>query len=165
MEELLKQIEKSVNDGQYYVALMACLTLPDICGALGSKSGRAQRNRYIDWFNTYIKAKYSSTLDGENCYVYRCALLHQGKSKHKDLGYERILFVEPCPRNNIFHNNIFNGALQLDIKIFTGDIISGVRSWLADIKNNRHFITNYEHFLKKYNSGLPQYGFKGPVIA
>lgn len=131
MDELLDQIESSLKNGEFYLALFTSLALPDMCGALGSKNGRANNNRYRAWFDKYVGPKYPWMFDGSNCYALRCSILHQGRAKHKDLGYSRVLFIDPSSAPGlVLHRNILNDALNLDIRIFCHDMVAGARAWL-----------------------------------
>lgn len=163
MEELLKQIENSVDSGSYLLGLYVALALPDICGALESSNGRATGNRYKAWFNRWVAPKYNGTLNGDQCYAYRCGVLHQGRSKHDNLGYSKIIFLEPNP-NMTMHRNIFNDAYNLDLKIFCNDLVGSTREWLESVQENPNFISNYEHFMKRHENGISPYIIGVPVI-
>ena len=156
MDELLDQIEASLNSGQFYLALYASLAVPDICGALGSKNGEATGNRYKAWFDKYVAKKYNGNLDGGNCYAFRCSALHQGRAKHRNLGYRQIFFADPAS-GNVFHNNVLNDALNIDVRLFCQDIVNGARAWLKDMINEPNFNANYPHFLKRHKGGLAPY--------
>lgn len=158
MEELLQQIESSLKKGEFYLALFASLTMPDICGAMGSKNGEAKGELYKDWFDKYVAHKYRGNLDGSNCYAFRCSALHQGRTEHKDLGYSRILFLDPTSSSGIvLHNNVLEDALNIDVRQFCQDIVDGVRSWLDDMVGDENFNKHYPHFLQRYKGGLSPY--------
>ncbi len=163
MDELLEQIENSVDSGSYLLGLYVALALPDICGALESGNGRATGNRYKAWFNKWVAPKYDKTLTGEQCYSYRCGVLHQGRSKHDNLGYSRIIFLEPNP-NMVLHRNIMNDAYNLDIRLFCNDLVASTREWLISVKSNHNFNANYEHFMKRHENGIPPFIVGVPVI-
>jgi hypothetical protein len=163
MKELLQQIETAVTSGSYLLSLYVALALPDICGALESTNGRATGNRYKAWFNKWVSPKYEGSLTGEQCYAYRCGVLHQGRSRHEKLGYTRIIFLEPSV-NRKFHRNIINDAFNIDLKIFCEDITQSVREWHNYVKDNVHFKENYSHFMKRYSNGIPPYIVGIPVI-
>ena len=97
--------------------------------------------------------KYNGNFNGRNCYAFRCAALHQGRAKHKDLGYKQIFFADPTS-GKVLHNNVMNDALNLDVRLFCQDIVSGARTWLNDMANEPNFKTNYSHFLKRHKGGL-----------
>src|SRR4051812_16255028 len=130
MHTLLSQIEGSLGAGFYYLSLFASLTVPDIAGALDSQNGEATRQKYAEWYETWVRPRsgdavaailppelrqhvgnLKSPLTGEACYRFRCSLLHQGSSQHPKSPFSRIMFVEPGATTNVFHNNIADGAL------------------------------------------------------
>lgn len=155
MEEFLDQIEKAMDSGLFYLALFCCLALPDICGAISSENGVANRNKYKAWFNKYVAPKYHGFLDGDNCYAFRCAAIHQGRASHEGLGYDRILFVDSHSNPELWmHKNVLNGVLNLDTRSFCSDIIEGVRQWIADGSQDEAFKRNYITFLRRHKKGL-----------
>lgn len=163
MEEILQQIERSIDNGTYLLGLYVTLALPDICGALESQNGTATKSRYIAWFNQWVSVHYDGNLTGEQCYAYRCGILHQGRANHNNLGYSRIIFIEPgLPM--CFHRNVLNNAYNIDLRIFCSDVIAGVRAWLTDVQHHANFQKNYEHLMKRYPEGLPPYIVGIPVI-
>ncbi len=171
MHDFLLQIQKAIDSHSYYLALYVSLTLPDICAAMQSENGQTKGRKYINWFNCYVAGKYmvagKPSLDGAICYSYRCALLHQGRAQHQDLGYSRILFVEPGCTTNVFHNNILNDALNIDVQIFCNDIIEGANNWILEMEEsqNPHYLKNKEEFMQRHEDGLPPYILGVPVIS
>ena len=130
MKDFLEQIEVGLKVNLYHLSLLAALTIPDICGAIGSENGLAHPDKYKDWFNKYIGHKYRGFLTAEDCYLFRCSLLHQGSSQHPKSGYSRVIFVEPSATTSVFHCNIMNDALNIDVRILCNDIIEGAKAWL-----------------------------------
>lgn len=169
MFDLLNQVERAVQAKAYYLALFASLTIPDICGAMETDDGAAKKSRYIKWFDKYVAPAYTisgkPTFCGTTCYKYRCAMLHQGRAQHEELGFSRILFVEPGATNNVFHNNILNDALNIDVSIFCRDVVDGAKSWLKEAEMTANFQKNYPHFMQRYPNGLAPYIVGVPVIA
>jgi len=168
MRDLLNQLRWAVGSQAYYLALYSSLTIPDICGAMESADGQATKHKYIDWFDRYVAAKYftfgSATLTGEVCYFYRCAVLHQGRAQHPKLGFSRILFVEPSTTTNVFHNNVLNNALNIDVSIFCSDILAGAEAWLQITEGSQNYQRNFSLFMQRYPTGLPPYIVGVPVI-
>lgn len=169
MRDLLNQIQEAVNGHAYYLALYASLTIPDICGAMESENGQATKSKYIAWFDKYVAPKYfacgQATLTGEACYFYRCAVLHQGRAQHPKLGFSRILFVEPSATTNVFHNNVLNDALNIDVSIFCSDVLSGANEWLQAVEELPNYQKNFPLFMQRYPTGLSPYIVGVPVIA
>lgn len=158
MEEFLDEIEASYEAGHFYLALFCCLALPDICGAISSADGIASGQKYKVWFDAYVAPKYEGNFDGSNCYAFRCAALHQGRSAQRNLGYTRVLFLAPTDANRLcMHNNVLNDALNLDVGEFCRDMISAVRIWMHREASNPTFQRNMASFLQRHRGGLPPY--------
>ena len=158
MNELLEQIETACDTGHLYLALFCSLTLPDICGAISSPDGLATGPRYKEWFDKFIAPKYDGLFDGSNCYAFRCSTLHQGKAEHRNLGYDRVLFLAPLPGGEcVMHKNILNDALNLDLVLFCKDLVNGVRDWVATESHQPDFQKNINTVLRRYPGGLSPY--------
>jgi len=76
MRHLLEQIKKGLDNNLYYLSLFAALALPDICGAINSESGEANKDKYVQWFNKYVAGKYRGfwvekivTILDVHCYI------------------------------------------------------------------------------------------------
>ncbi len=170
MELLLAQIEKGLDARLYYLSLFVSLCIPDICGALESEDGQATGKQYKAWIDQYlVKArpdKYGVRLSPDHIYQFRCALLHHGRTKHDNAEYKRILFFEPGAVTGIHgvHCCIVGAStedksLMIDLRQFCTDIIAGAKTWLADNRENRLFLTNYEKIIKRHPNGVsPVFG-------
>ncbi len=164
MQNLLDQIQKGLENDLYYLSLFAALSIPDICGAIESQDGEASGKKYVDWFDEYVAPKYNGFLSGDDCYKFRCSLLHQGSSQHSKSNYSRVLFVEPSATTNIFHNNVMNDALNIDVRIFCQDIVMGASKWLQKVEDTRLYKINYDKFMRRHPDGLKPYIIGVPVI-
>lgn len=165
MRDFLEQIKKGLNENLYFISLFSTLAIPDLCGAMGSENGEARPKKYKDWFDKYVAPKYNGLLSGDDCYFFRCSLLHQGSSQHPKNTYKRVLFVEPSATTNIFHNNIINDALNIDVRIFCNDIISGAEQWLSENEKTELYNKNYDKFMRRYPNGLSPYIVGASVIS
>lgn len=165
MRNFLSQIKKGLDQNLYFLSLFSVLAIPDLCGAMTSENGEASAEKYKAWFDKYVAPKYSGFLNGENCYFFRCSLLHQGSSQHPGSSYKRVLFIEPSATTNVFHNNIMNDALNIDVKIFCNDIISGAEEWLGENEETELYKKNYDKFMRRYPNGLRPYIVGVPVIS
>ena len=169
MRDLIQQIDRAMAANLYYVALLAALSLPDICGAMESDDGEATRKKFIVWFDRWVGPRYvvgdAPSLTGEVCYYYRCSALHQGRAAHPRMGYARILFVEPGAARLILHNNIINDVLNIDLRTFANDLLDGANAWLAQTEGTDNYHRNYPLFMQRYPNGLAPYIVGVPVIA
>jgi len=166
----LAQLRRVSETGDYYLALFGALAVPSICGALESPDGEDTADRYAGWFDQYIGPKYrvgprhEPSLSGRQCYKFRCAMLHQGRMTHADLGYARILFIEPGS-GFIAHNNVINDALNLDVQRFCQDMIDGTLQWLSAVEGTEPYETNLKQAVQRHPDGLPPYIVGVPVIS
>ena len=142
MNNIIKSIEISLQNKNWYSALVLSLILPDICSKLEGNKEKTSI-RYSKWFNTYLGEKYMTFLSGEDCYALRCSFLHEGssnieKQNAKDV-LDHFIFISKGAHCNRFDNcNIgdlrYDGKsfLQLSVYHFCRDIIEATKQWLND---------------------------------
>jgi hypothetical protein len=151
---ILGQIERSLQLKLYYVALITSLTIPDICGAIDSESGESDKNKYINWFDTYVKKRFTNNrpITGTECYYLRCAVLHQGITNHsKNPGNISFVSWEQASTNiNPFLTNDHLGLI-VETNSFCYNIIYGAYEWLDKEFNSIHFKKNMENFITLYS--------------
>jgi hypothetical protein len=175
MRILIEQLERSLDSNLYYLSLFTALTLPDIAGALDSDDGVADRPKYVDWYEKWVRPRFAdsirqclppevlaldpnlpeSPITGDACYRFRCSLLHQGSTQHPKSPFDRVIFVEPGATDSVLHNNIMNRVLIIDLRLFCLEVIAGVRSWLNQVESTARFRDNYENFARRHPDGFP----------
>ena len=165
MNDLLQQVEIAIKAKLFYLALFTTLCIPDICGAMEAEDGNANKDRYIKWYNRYISA--DCVLSAEDCYYFRCSLLHQGKGEHPTSAYTRYLFTEVKFMNNNFFKSKTDVkmSLNIDLNDFCLEILKGAKKWLLDVQNTATYKKNHDLMLKRYPNGFPPYIVGIPVIA
>lgn len=148
MENILISIEDSLQNKNWYSALILSLILPDICAKLeGSKKYSSER--YPEWFNKYLGDKYSGFLSGHDCHALRCSLLHEGhsnieerdakeKRKTRDV-LDRFVFISNGSHRIRLSNCQFGGSrydgkdiLLLSVTDFCQDMVKATKQWLDD---------------------------------
>lgn len=168
MRDFLDQIDAAIANHLYYLALFACLALPDICAAMESADGEATKAGYLAWYEQHMPGYANGStvsVTGLDCYFFRCSLLHQGSAQHPKSTYSRILFIEPGATTNIFHMNVLNDALNIDVTIFCQDMVTAARRWLTKAATTTNYQQNYQRFMTRYPGGLAPYIVGLPVIA
>ncbi len=162
----LEQIEKCVEQEFYYVAIMACLTIPDIAGAIDTDAGEATKPQYKDWFDEYAAQKYQSFgehhLTGEICWSLRCSMLHQGKVQHKTLKqkYTDVIFCQ-FPQVQSSVNPLLlteNKILLIEPKTFCTNMVDAAYDWLDKVHVDKLFQKNIQRFISLFSFsflGLP----------
>lgn len=170
MEEILQQIDGALAARLFYVALYTAITIPDIAGSLESDDGFASQAKYAAWFDRYMGPEYGRCLSGDDCYYFRCRLIHQGTAQLSGQrpSIQRIFFVEPRD-GNIIHRNSFDirgsKALLLDVSIFCKDMVEQARAWLPVARSGYNFARNDAKSIRRHPSGLHPYVIGLPVIA
>ncbi|MBT6050130.1 MAG: hypothetical protein HOG49_25320 [Candidatus Scalindua sp.] len=177
MKSLLDQVKKGLDAGLYQLALFVALCVPDICGAVESEDGKASGEKYKAWIKQNLTEKwpdkYKDQFTPEKIYQFCCALLHQGKTKHENSTYLRILFLEPkgLKQKNITLNThccevgteTKSMSLLIDIEQFCNDIIEATQAWIKRNETNQNFKKNYKNLIIRYPEGIePVLG--SPVI-
>ncbi len=159
MEDFIESIKTALSNKNWYVALVSCLTLPDICGKIEFPYLKG-KNHYIEWFNKYLLSLYTSKigpehkkhifLSGKDCYALRCSFLHEGGDDITNQTIKETLdnFNFITPSKSIIHCNQMNSTLQLQVDIFCKDIINAVEKWLIEIKDDQNKKIKIEKLLK-----------------
>ena len=89
IQAIIDEVNKALDHQYFTLALMAALTLPDICGKAEYQDSKPGKQRYIDWYDKYIphglspfwdeeRGKNLPELSGEIVYLLRCSMLHEG---------------------------------------------------------------------------------------
>ena len=168
MRDFLDQIDRALDGGLYFVALFSALAIPDICAALESSTGVTSGTQYAEWFDRYVAGKYvaggAPSLSGQQCYQFRCSLLHQGRLQpDRTQRYSRIFFLEPSG-GIVLHNNVMNDALNIDVRIFCRDLIASARTWLSTVENTEPYEGNAKKSIQRYPNGLAPWILGLPTI-
>lgn len=165
MRDFFVQIRRGLDANLYYLSLSAALMVPDICGAMESEDGRADGSRYKSWFDRYVADRYGTFFTADDCWRFRCSMLHQGTSRHPSGGYDRIFFVEPSTSPGVLmHLNVFDNCLNIDVRVFCNDIVDGAERWLDEVETSERYQNNYYHYMKRHPNGLLPYVSGVPVI-
>ncbi len=164
MEKILNSIKQSLDDENYYSALVLSLIIPDICGKFENSNQRLSK-RYSEWFNKYLGKKYSNFLSGNGCYALRCSFLHEGtgdtETQDKKEILDHVAFIprgSHCNRlsNCHFGDKRYDGKeiLQLSTFHFCQDIIDATKEWLNDVKDNPVIQRNISEILDIHKEGF-----------
>jgi len=131
----------------YWALLHLLIVLPDICGALESDNGEANRDKYKRWCERYIA---DFLISSEEWYDIRCVLLHQGRTQGKrGKRYKVYSFSQPNMNGSKVHRKVIDGVLHLDVDEIAKEFLKGMREWTKDLGLEKHqiYATNVEHNL------------------
>jgi len=79
--------------------------------------------------------------------------------------YSRVLFTVPNTQRNVFHNNIINDALNLDVIQFCRDVTEAAKHWYVAKHGDPNVIANLPNLVRYRPSGLSPYMVGMPLIA
>lgn len=158
------EIGKALDAELYYLAVVAALTMPDICAALESPDGRTKKTTYTAWYDTWMAPLYPE-ITSQDMYSLRCGILHQGMFGHPGMQYSRVLFTIPNAQRNTFHRNIIDGALNLDAPQFCKDVVKCAHEWYTAMKNDTNVRANLPRLVQFRANGLAPYMMGMPLIA
>jgi hypothetical protein len=128
--KLFDEIESSVDQGLYYVAMMALLTVPDHMAALSDPSGETSKKRYISWYSENVE----SPLTPEDAYGMRCSMLHQARSSTKNdaaSGVRKVAFAEPSRLGKLKTGYMAGSVMVIGVPDLCDAIIGAARQWLT----------------------------------
>ena len=163
MDVIIRQIERGLERGFHYLAIVSSLTLPDICAALESANGQTSQPLYRAWYDAWLGPKYPD-ITSFDMYRLRCGTVHQGTFGPPGMQYERIVFMIRG-KGSFIHCNIVDNVLQLDSERFCHDMIESVKSWYNAKANDPNVQTNMPRVLQFRPNGLPPHFVGMPVIA
>jgi hypothetical protein len=157
MDRLFQEITIAAENGLFYLALFGALALPDICGGMESADGQANEKKYTDWFDKWVAPKYNGMVSGQDCYGFRCSMLHQARARPHKGNFSRVIFLEPNRKGIFMHRNIINDALNLDIGTFCRDVVDGAHAWLPTVESTLEFKANMSAFMTRHPNGIAPY--------
>jgi hypothetical protein len=172
VEALAQEVEKAIDAGLNYLALLLTLTLPDICAALEAQDGRPnerQRDVYQRWYKRNIFDRIGG-LKPEEAWELRCTVVHQGRSDASDKrAYDRIIFTMPQTRVGeatfALDSLVINGAMTFHVPLFCGRWLNEVRTWIERTASNTTVQRNLPLLLQVRPNGLPPYIEGAAIIA
>jgi hypothetical protein len=164
VDELLRQIRKSVGLGLYFVALLGVLTVPDLCGALGSDDGKATGAKYKRWIRDNVP-KHSGNAD--LIYGLRCSLLHQGSALPHGGTFPVALTVTATGGVHNLSTVQADGSQVgwFHLPFLVEEFVSAAEAWLATFGETATVIRNTEKFARLRLEGLPPHATGTPVFA
>lgn len=162
MDRLIAEIRATLNAGAVTLGLQGTMACIDICAALASADGQTSRTHFKEWFDRHLSSKYG-WFSADDAYKLRCGMLHQGRASASQ--YSAIVFTLPDGRGNLFHNNIMNDVLNLDLMTFCADVLSAAERWWATNRNTDHVAANATNLVQVRPQGLSPYIVGVPVLA
>jgi hypothetical protein len=104
--------------------------IPDICASLEDPGPGKSHKRYVDWYNKWVKAKFTFPdqagnpkvwISAEDCFQLRCSLIHAGTAE-----------IDPAKRNILDEFKFFESGEIPHLTWYQGNVVNGVLqpNWL-----------------------------------
>jgi hypothetical protein len=141
MKQFIESVRKALDENNWSAALFISLTLPDMCSRLESDNNETNGKKYANWFDKYLKKTNTMSfrdvhhvfMTGDDCYVLRCSMLHQGftdVSHQRKKGVLDRFYFTTLPMHRIQIENV----LHLNVASFCLEMLSAVETWLIDFE-------------------------------
>jgi len=153
LEAIYSEIAQGLDAEFYYLALVAAVSLPDVCVALEGK--QVNWKSYKDWVRRWLAPHYQNFGEHE-CYELRCGVMHQAVlrgARDKKSPFKRFSLQLPnqflTAREIVDQNAPGGPALGVDLIGLCLTLISAAREWeaskLADetVQANKDNVVRY----------------------
>lgn len=164
LDLLLIQIDGAVSAGLYVLAMMAAVTVPDICSALRSQNGQTSARQYRKWYDDYAARHFAGmvSLSANTCYQLRCRLLHEGTQQNLVGHQTRVLFL---PTTGITMDMCqADDALIVDVPRFCSRIRLAAEEWEMAEGNSTQVLSNAAKLVRVHPNGIPPFIVGAPVV-
>jgi|GEM_PF-4209288 hypothetical protein len=158
MDRLIQEIRAALEANMFTLGLQGTLALIDIAAAVNSPNGQTDNKKFKAWFENNLP-QYAGLLDADDVYQMRCGMVHQGQMRGSN--YEAIVLT--LPGGGVFHRNLMDNAIQLDLITFCTEVLDAVQAWWDAGKGTEPIKTNSENVVRIRMDGLPPY-VEGPAV-
>ena len=181
----LTEVVSAVHGSFYRLALAGALTIPDIMAALGSNTGRTSGPLYKKWFDEHAgplfglagrlreesdprvreimeyqlsQASYRPPISGHQCWLFRCAVLHQARGRQDTTETTRLAFIEPGSTTTSVHlvgvrDGSGHTVLQVDLGEFCRTMVEAAVEWFDANRDNPTVQANLAEVMTVYPDG------------
>lgn len=181
----LTEVVSAAHGGFYRLALAGALTIPDIMAALGSGTGRTSGPLYTTWFDEHAgprfglagrlrdesdprvreimeyqlsQESYRPPISGRQCWLFRCAVLHQARGRQDATETTRLAFIEPGSTTTSVHlvgvtDGSGHAVLQVDLGEFCQTMVQAAVEWLDANQENPTVQANLAEVMTVYPDG------------
>jgi hypothetical protein len=128
-----QEMQRCRQSKAYWALLHVTVCIPDICAALESDDGEANRERYTQWSDTYLP---DALLSGAERYRMRCKVLHQGRAALEQSGrYTGFSFSQPASTGQLDHRRVQGSTLILDVGELSKEVEAGAKRWITAMES------------------------------
>ena len=164
LSSLLGEIKGAVDAGFYLMPVILAAALPDICAAFESSDGQTNKKLYKEWYNAWA-SDILTNFTAEDCYSFRCGVVHQGRLGDMKSSFNRAIFPLPTPQQNTFMNCIINDAYFCGVEQSCDSMITATTRWYEEKGSEQDVANNLTRMMQIYPAGLTPYAVGIPLLA
>jgi len=175
MNTILEEINRALDFGLFYLAIVSALTVPDICAALESEKGKATERGYREWCKRwFLDSSYRRHLTDLDLWRLRSGIIHQGRMGHPGMEFARVIFSLPTGfivdlnwlKDPQYPNDPKKRCLNLDTRRFVRTMIKAAINWSTANQNNALVQEHLKNLVQYRAYGLlPWLDQKIPVVS
>jgi hypothetical protein len=167
IEAIVHDIELALKAKLYYLAIIVCLTIPDVCAALEAEDGRINRSLYLAWYAKHAKAQ-AGGVDPEECWSLRCGMTHQGKMDIVRGIANRVVFTMSSTQyrfDGMTLKSPTTSAYVFDAESWCLRWVGAVREWYKNAQHNPIVQRNMQDVMQVRPYGLAPFIVGQPIIS
>lgn len=180
LELAFTEINKALDAGLFYLALVVTLSVPDVCARLELPPDRIVRERhYCAWMEEYflkihggVNTSYAA-LHGVDFFRMRCGMVHESSLMHRNTKFTHIIFYarKPGDKDKKYLQSSLSAdgdlqslVFQLDTAIFCRHMMEAARVWYHMRNQQENVRINLPNLVRFRPNGYPPF-CDVPVIA
>jgi hypothetical protein len=180
LELAFREIEKALEIGLFYLAIVVTLSIPDICARLELPPEiEVRQKHYAAWMQNYFLRVYGGPnsfyagLNGVDFYRLRCGLVHESSLKHRRTKFTHIFFHVRKPNERQkghlqsrlwAHGDSQTFGVELDTVMFCNHMIEIARLWYRGKQQDNNVRLNLPNLVRFRPDGYPPF-CDLPIIA
>jgi hypothetical protein len=173
LELAFREIEKALEVGLFYLAIVVTLSIPDICARLELPPDRRVRDKhYTVWMNKYFLALHGGVntayagLDGLDFYRLRCGIVHESTFGRGHTKFSHIFFYARKANDTDGKHLRFSLGydresealvFQLDTATFCKDMMETARFWYRLNRQDANVRLNLPNLVRLRPNGFPPF--------
>jgi len=169
---ILSDIERAIDARLYYPALLAALTIPEICTTLAlDRNVFVKEKHYVTFVDKYA---VGLGLSGTECYRLRGGVVHRANmAGHPLFSSSHVIFTLPetkagQARLAVHAVTLASGgskAATFDLITFCSAMIAAARKWYEEHHSDPKVLANMTALIRYCPKGLPPFFVGQPIVA
>lgn len=169
---ILADIERAIDARLYYPALLAALTIPEICAALAlDRKVFIKEKHYVAFVDKYA---IGLGLSGTECYRLRGGVVHRANmAGHPLFSSSHVIFTLPETKAGQTRLAVHavtlasgdNKAATFDLITFCTAMIAAARKWYDEHRSDQKVLASMAALIRYCPNGLAPFFVGQPIVA